>query len=430
MKKKVLILGSGGREHALAWAFAMDDNVSEVYCAPGNGGTAEIAENIKVNLVNLQEVLRLAQEKNIDLTIVGPENPLASGIVDLFRKEGLRIFGPDKYGAQLESSKLFARNLMAEKNISQPSYYSCNTREEVESLKGILELPLVLKADGLAAGKGVIVCETDDEFEQALKTIFDDGKFGDAARRISLERCLVGEELSVFAVCDGENFKILNTAQDHKRAFDDDKGPNTGGMGAYSPTPLSTPKLIDRVGVEIIQPTLDAMKERGHPFTGFLYVGLMIVDGDPHVIEFNVRLGDPETQVVLPLLKSSLFELLWNATEGKLKKSKVMVSHETAVTVVLAADGYPGKYKKGMIIKGLESVKDRLVFHAGTLQKDHDIISNGGRILNVVGFGKDLQSAIDDAYAIVESIEFSGKYYRKDIGKRGLQYLKKGDTND
>ena len=430
MKKKVLILGSGGREHAFAWAFAMDDNVSEVYCAPGNGGTAEIAENIKVNLVNLQEVLRLAQEKNIDLTIVGPENPLASGIVDLFRKEGLRIFGPDKYGAQLESSKLFARNLMAEKNISQPSFYSCNTRAEVESLKGILELPLVLKADGLAAGKGVIVCETDDEFEQALKTIFDDGKFGDAARRISLERCLVGEELSVFAVCDGENFKILNTAQDHKRAFDDDKGPNTGGMGAYSPTPLSTPELIDRVGVEIIQPTLDAMKERGHPYTGFLYVGLMIVDGNPYVIEFNVRMGDPETQVVLPLLKSSLFELLWNATEGKLKKSKVMVSHETAVTVVLAADGYPGKYKKGMIIKGLESVKDRLVFHAGTLQKDHDIISNGGRILNVVGFGKDLQSAIDDAYAIVESIEFSGKYYRKDIGKRGLQYLKKGDTND
>ena len=416
MKKKVLILGSGGREHALAWVFVNDDNVSKVYCAPGNGGTSKIAENITINLANLQEVLRLAQEKNIDLTVVGPENPLASGIVDLFRNEGLRIFGPDKYGAQLESSKLFARNLMAEKNISQPAFYSCNTREEVESLKGILELPLVLKADGLAAGKGVIVCETNDEFEQALKTIFEDGEFGDAARRLSLERCLVGEELSVFAVCDGENFKILNTAQDHKRAFDDDKGPNTGGMGAYSPTPLSTPELIDRVGIEIIQPTLDA--------------GLMIVDGDPYVIEFNVRLGDPETQVVLPLLKSSLFNLLWDATEGNLKKSKVLVSSETAVTVVLAADGYPGKYKKGMIIKGLDSVRDRLVFHAGTLQKDHDIITNGGRILNAVGFGKDLQSAIDDAYNIIESIDFSGKYYRKDIGKRGLQYLKKGDTND
>ncbi|MBC8256977.1 MAG: phosphoribosylamine--glycine ligase [Candidatus Marinimicrobia bacterium] len=430
MKKKVLILGSGGREHALAWSFANDDNVSNVYCAPGNGGTAEIAENIAINLANLQEILRLAQEKKIDLTVVGPENPLASGIVDLFRNEGQRIFGPDKYGAQLESSKLFARNLMAEKNISQPSFYSCNTREEVEALKEILELPLVLKADGLAAGKGVMVCETNDEFEQALKTIFDDGEFGKAANRISLERCLVGEELSVFAVCDGENFKILNTAQDHKRAYDDDKGPNTGGMGAYSPTPLSTPELIEMVGDEIIQPTLEGMKDRGHPYTGFLYVGLMIVDGDPFVIEFNVRLGDPETQVVLPLLKSSLFKLLWDATEGNLKKSKVVVSSETAVTVVLAADGYPGKYKKGMIIKGLDSVRDRLVFHAGTLQKDHDIITNGGRILNAVGFGKDLQSAIEDAYKIVDLIDFSGKYYRKDIGKRGMQYLKKGDIND
>ena len=426
MKKKVLILGSGGREHAMAWAFANDDNVSKVYCAPGNGGTSKIAENITINLANRQEILRLAQENKIDLTVVGPENPLASGIVDSFQKEGLRIFGPDAYGAQLESSKLFARNLMAEKKILQPSFYSCNTRDEVESLKVILELPLVLKADGLAAGKGVIVCETDEEFEKALKTIFEDGEFGEAARRISLERCLVGEELSVFAVCDGENFIILNTAQDHKRAFDGDNGPNTGGMGAYSPTPLSTPELIDKVGVEIIQPTLDAMKDRGHPYTGFLYVGLMIVDGDPYVIEFNVRMGDPETQVVLPLLESSLFELLWNATEGNLKKSKVVIAPKTAVTVVLAADGYPGKYEKGMKIKGLEKVQDRLVFHAGTLQKDHDIISNGGRILNVVGFGKDLKSAIDDAYDIAKSIEFSGKYYRKDIGKRGMQYLKKG----
>jgi phosphoribosylamine--glycine ligase len=326
----------------------------------------------------------------------------------------------------LESSKLFARNLKKKKKILQPSFYSCNTRDEVESLKVILELPLVLKADGLAAGKGVIVCETDEEFEKALKTIFEDGEFGEAARRISLERCLVGEELSVFAVCDGKNFIILNTAQDHKRAFDGDSGPNTGGMGAYSPTPLSTPGLIDRVGVEIIQPTLDAMKDRGHPYTGFLYVGLMIVDGDPYVIEFNVRMGDPETQVVLPLLESSLLELLWDATEGNLNKSKVAVSSKVAVTVVLAADGYPGKYEKGMKIKGLEKVQDRLVFHAGTLQKDHDIISNGGRILNVVGFGKDLKSAIDDAYDIANSIEFSGMYYRKDIGKRGVQYLKKG----
>ena len=430
MKKKVLVLGSGGREHALVWAFAKDDNVSKVYCAPGNGGTGEIAENITVNLANLQEVLRLAQEKKIDFTVVGPETPLAGGIVDSFRKAGLRIFGPDAYGAQLESSKLFARNLMAENKIPQPSFYSCNTREEVESLKEILELPLVLKADGLAAGKGVIVCQKEEEFETALRTIFDDGAFGNAADRVSLERCLYGEELSVFAVCDGENFTILNSAQDHKRAYDGDKGPNTGGMGAYSPTPLSTPKLLSRVGKEIIQPTLNAMIERGHPYTGFLYVGLMIVDGEPYVIEFNVRMGDPETQVVLPLLKSSLFELLWNATEGKLKQAKVLSSSQTAVTVVMAAEGYPGKYKKGMKIKGLDTIKDRLVFHAGTRKQNYDIVTSGGRILNAVGFGKDLKSAIDDAYDIVKAVDFSGKYYRKDIGKRGLQYLKKGVKND
>jgi len=366
----------------------------------------------------------LAQEKKIDFTVVGPETPLAGGIVDTFRKAGLRIFGPDAYGAQLESSKLFARNLMAENKIPQPSFYSCNTREEVESLKDILELPLVLKADGLAAGKGVIVCQKEEEFETALRTIFDEGAFGNAADRVSLERCLYGEELSVFAVCDGENFKILNSAQDHKRAYDGDKGPNTGGMGAYSPTPLSTPKLLSRVGKEIIQPTLNAMIERGHPYTGFLYVGLMIVDGDPFVIEFNVRLGDPETQAVLPLLKSSLFELLWNATEGKLKQTKVMSSSQTAVTVVMAAEGYPGKYKKGLKIKGLATVKDRLVFHAGTRKQNYDIVTSGGRILNAVGFGKDLKSAIDDAYDIVKAVDFSGKYYRKDIGGRGLQYLK------
>ena len=430
MKKKVLVLGSGGREHALVWAFAKDDNVSKVYCVPGNGGTGEIAENITVNLANLQEVLRLAQEKKIDFTVVGPETPLAGGIVDTFRKAGLRIFGPDAYGSQLESSKLFARNLMAENKIPQPSFYSCNTREEVGSLKEILELPLVLKADGLAAGKGVIVCQKEEEFETALRTIFDDGAFGNAADRVSLERCLYGEELSVFAVCDGENFKILNSAQDHKRVYDGDKGPNTGGMGAYSPTPLSTPKLLSRVGKEIIQPTLNAMIERGHPYTGFLYVGLMIVDGEPYVIEFNVRMGDPETQVVLPLLKSSLFELLWSATEGKLKQAKVLSSSQTAVTVVMAAEGYPGKYKKGMKIKGLDKVKDRLVFHAGTRKQNHDIVTSGGRVLNAVGFGKDLNSAIEDAYDIVKAVDFSGKYYRKDIGKRGLQYLKKGVKND
>ena len=426
MKKNVLILGSGGREHAFAWSLSNDKNVGKVYCAPGNGGTALIADNIALNLSNKEEIVRIVKDKKIDITIVGPEDPLAAGIVDTFKMEGLRIFGPDSYGAQLESSKLFARDLMAENNIPHPDYYACSTREEAESLKAILELPLVLKVDGLAAGKGVIICVNDKEFREGLDIIFDESNFGEAAKRISLERCLKGEELSVFAICDGKDYKILNSAQDHKRVFDGDKGPNTGGMGAYSPTPLSTKSLMRRVGKEIIEPTLIAMRDRGHPYVGFLYVGLMIVDDDPYVIEFNVRMGDPETQVVLPLLQSSLFELLWLATEGELKKAKINISSKTAVTVVLAAEGYPGNYQKGMRVTGLDKLENKLVFHAGTIRDSHDILTMGGRVLNVVGFGQDLSSAIMEAYDIAKEIKFSGKFYRRDIGKRGLKYLKKG----
>jgi phosphoribosylamine--glycine ligase len=395
-----------------------------VYCAPGNGGTESIAENIVVNLANHQEVIRLVQAKKIDLTIVGPENPLANGIVDAFNKENLRIFGPDSYCAQLESSKLFARDIMAEKRIKQPVYYSCNTISDVESLKEILELPLVIKADGLAAGKGVLICQKEKEFKEALKVIFEENAFGDASSRLSLERCIFGEELSVFAICDGFDYKIIGSAQDHKRAYDGDKGPNTGGMGAYAPTPLSTPELMDRVGKEIIDPTLEAMAEKGHPYRGFLYIGLMLVEGEPHVIEFNVRMGDPEAQVILPLLKSSLFQLIWDATEGKLKSAKVEFKDESAVTIVIAAEGYPIKYKKGRRIRGLDKLEDNMVFHAGTKSKDHDIVTSGGRVLNAVGFGSDLPSAIENAYQVVKKVKFRDQYYRKDIGKRGLQYLK------
>jgi len=357
---------------------------------------------------------------------VGPENPLAEGIVDTFQTEGLCIFGPDAYGSQLESSKLFARDLMAENNILHPDYYSCSTRQEAESLKAILKLPLVLKADGLASGKGVIICENDKDFDKGLEIMFDSSTFGDAASRISLERCLSGEELSVFAICDGKNYKIIGSAQDHKRAYDRDKGPNTGGMGAYSPTPFTTKTLIERIGSEIIEPTLSAMSVRGHPYKGFLYVGLMIVDGDPYVIEFNVRMGDPEAQVVLPLIKSSFFEILWHAAEGMLHKTDVIISSKTAVTVVMAAEGYPGFYEKGMRIKGLKKLKNQLIFHAGTRQHSHDTLTTAGRVLNAVGFGTDLRSAIEDAYDIVKKVDFSGKFYRHDIGQRGLKYLKKG----
>ena len=424
MKKKVLILGSGGREHALAWSMVNDKAVEKVYCAPGNGGTESIAENIVVNLANHQEVIRLVHEKEIDLTIVGPEDPLANGIVDAFNKENLKIFGPDRYCAQLESSKLFARDILAEQRIKQPAYYSCNTRSDIESLKDILELPLVIKADGLAAGKGVLVCQKEKEFKEALKVIFEENAFGEATSRLSLERCIFGEELSVFAVCDGLDYKIIGSAQDHKRAYDSDKGPNTGGMGAYAPTPLSTPDLLDRVGKGIIDPTLEAMAEKGHPYRGFLYIGLMLVEGEPHVIEFNVRMGDPEAQVILPLLKSSLFQLIWDATEGKLKSAKVKFKDESAVTIVIAAEGYPIKYKKGRRIRGLDKLEDNMMFHAGTKSKDHDIVTSGGRVLNAVGFGSDLPSAIENAYQVVKKVKFRDQYYRKDIGKRGLQYIK------
>jgi len=426
LKKNVLVLGSGGREHALVWCLLKDDNVANVYCAPGNGGTAQIAENISLNLSNQQEVVRIAREKNINLTVVGPENPLAEGIVDTFQAEGLRIIGPDAYGAQLESSKLFARDLMAENNILHPDYYSCSSRSEAESLKEILGLPLVLKADGLAAGKGVLICENEEAFENGLAIMFDNDTFGNAASRISLERCLVGEELSVFSICDGKEYRILGSAQDYKRVYDGDRGPNTGGMGAYSPTPLSTAKLLDHVGSEIIQPTLTAMAARGHPYRGFLYVGIMIVDGNPYVIEYNVRMGDPETQVILPLLKTSLFDLLWHAVEGTLDKIDVKISSRTAVAVVMASEGYPEAYEKGMRIKGLDKLQNRLIFHAGTRQDSHDTLTTGGRVLNAVGFGEDLLTAIADAYDIVKGVDFSGKFYRQDIGHRGLKYLKKG----
>ncbi len=425
--KNILVIGSGGREHAFVKSLHEDQNVGQIFCAPGNGGTALISTNIGLDISNHQTVIEFAKQNNIDLTIVGPEAPLSEGIVDAFNAEGLRIFGPNKFASQLESSKLFARDVMKEYNIPQPEYYSCNTRDKAERVKEILELPIVLKADGLAAGKGVLVCHTEIEFNDAMKVMYDDAAFGEACNEVSVEKCLIGEELSVFAVCDGNDFVILNSAQDHKRAYDGDLGPNTGGMGAYSPTPLSTPDMISKVSQQIIKPTLDAMVDKGNPFVGFLYAGIMIVNKEPFVIEFNVRMGDPETQVVFPLLKSSLYELLSKATDGKLVEYNVEISTKTAVTVVLSAEGYPASYPKGMEIHGLENMDGDLVFHAGTQKKENGrIVTSGGRVLNVVGFGNNLVSAIQDAYRIVEKVDFSGKFYRKDIGQRGLKYLNEG----
>ena len=418
-----MVLGSGGREHTMVWALAKDNNVDKIYCCPGNGGTGELAENINLDLKDFGKISEFVTENKIDFTIVGPEVPLADGIVDYFEQKKLLIFGPSKYAAKLESSKIFARYFMMKNQIPQPAFSVCDDRQSALKSREKISLPLVVKADGLAAGKGVIICNTEADYSDALDIMFSQRSFGDAGDRITIEECLIGEELSVFAICDGDHYKILNSAQDHKRIFDEDKGPNTGGMGAYSPTPLSTSELLEKVEKRIIQPTLQGMKEIGTPFKGFLYAGIMIVNGDPYVIEFNVRMGDPETQVVLPLLKSSFSELIYAAITGEIDKTDIKVSHKTAVTVVLAAKGYPGNYPKGMKINNIDRHIDGLIFHAGTTgNSDAGFITSGGRVLNVVGFGDNLNDAIKNTYDIASDIHFDNMYYRKDIGKRGLKY--------
>ncbi len=425
----ILVLGSGGREHAFVKAFSTESDVDRLYCAPGNGGTGLEAVNVPLNILDNAAVLNFVEQQNIDFTLVGPEAPLAKGLVDYLQAAGRRVFGPGKLAARLESSKLFTRRLLEKYKIRQPRYIACTNADQVRAAADSLGFPLVLKADGLAAGKGVFICNTSAEFEPALHNLLEGENSAAASGRISVEECLTGEELSVFAICDGTRHILLNSAQDHKRVFDGDLGPNTGGMGAYSPTPLSTGKLLQQVSAEIIEPVLQAMRQEGCPFRGILYVGLMISSGQPFVIEFNVRMGDPEAQVVLPLLESSLLELCFNAAGGDLKNARVSVSPKTAVTVVLTSEGYPGKYAKGFPIRGLESVPEGQLYHAGTLRLGDTVVTNGGRVLNAVGFGSDLESAIHNAYEIADKIEFNGKFYRSDIGQRGVNYLK-GKQND
>jgi len=372
--------------------------------------------------MNNEELLDFVNKKNIDLTIVGPEQPLANGVVDYFDKHNKVIFGPNKFCSQLESSKLFARYIMEKNNIPQPAFFECASEEEVLSVSGQLGFPLVMKADGLAAGKGVIICNNSQELNDAIDDMILNKKFGLAASKISVEEFLYGDEVSVFAICDGENYKIINSAQDHKRIFDNDKGPNTGGMGAYSPSPMFTSSLSNKVEEQILKPILNAMKDEGHPYKGFLYLGLMVNDGNPHVIEFNVRLGDPEAQVVLPLYKKSLYDLICSSINGNLDQIDVDEEAQYAVTVVLAAKGYPDKYNKGMQISGLDELDNELIFHAGTKIQDEKFITSGGRVINVVGIDSSLNEAINKAYRVVDSINFKEKYFRTDIGKKAFKY--------
>ena len=419
---RVLVVGNGGREHAIAWKLTQSTQLQELFVAPGNGGTQALpkTQNVPINLSEIAKLQEFAAQQAIDLTIVGPEAPLVDGIVDRFTAAGLPIFGPSRAAAQLEGSKAFAKAFMQRHGIPTGQSASFTDFDEaMRYLRGLDEAPVV-KASGLAAGKGVILPDTLDEAAETVKSMLLDGRFGRAGEEVVLEERLTGDELSVLAFCDGKNVLLLPAAQDHKRLFDRDRGPNTGGMGAFAPSPVATPALLAQVTQEILLPTLAGMAAEGMPYKGVLYAGLMLTANGPKVLEFNCRLGDPETQVILPLLKSDLLELVQAAMAGTLDQVTPVWSKGAAVTVVMASRGYPDEYETGFEITGLaEAAKAGAhVFHAGTKTMDQRLINIGGRVLTVTGVGDTLARASQQAYSGVQRIRFTGAQYRRDIGQR------------
>ena len=420
---KVLVIGSGGREHALAWRLAQSARVDEVLVAPGNAGTATEPKLTNVNLTAHRDLMQLARDQDVAFTLVGPEAPLAGGIVDEFRAAGLKIFGPTQYAAQLESSKDFAKAFMAKYNIPTAGYKTFSDAAEAHAYIDAKGAPIVIKADGLAAGKGVIVAMSDDEAHAAIDDMLVDNKMGDAGARVVIEDFLAGEEASFIVMVDGEHVLPMATSQDHKRLLDGDQGPNTGGMGAYSPAPVVTDAVYQRVMDEIIYPTVRGMQAEGHPFSGFLYAGLMINEqGAPFTIEFNCRFGDPETQPIMSRLESDFSELVEAGIDGCLHEVEAKWSEQSAVGVVLAAAGYPESPKKGDVITGLDAANQHgKVFHAGSkLNEQGELLTNGGRVLCVVGLGDDVKHAQAQAYAALENIQFDGMQYRRDIANKAL----------
>ncbi len=425
---KVLMLGSGGREHTLAWKLKQSPKVSEIICAPGNPGCALLGRNVSVSLGKLDEVVSLARNVSADLTVVGPEAPLVDGIVDRFRGEGLRIAGPTAAAAQLEGSKVFSKQFLQDQNIPTARFAVFESANAAESaLKaGQFEFPTVIKADGLAAGKGVLICEGLEPALDAVRSTMRSHDFGSAGDRIVIEEFLTGEETSFMVFTDGEHILPMVPSQDHKAAYEGDRGPNTGGMGAYSVDFLLDDQLRSRIMSTIIEPTLRGMSERGTPFQGILYAGLMLTADGPKVLEFNVRFGDPETQAVVPRLDSDLFELFWALAEGDLSGSEVAWKKDAAVCVVVASKGYPGPYSKGYEISGIpmaEEDSQTIVFHAGTALQNGNIVTGGGRVLGVTSLGPDLESAIIRVYEGVNKIHFQDMYYRRDIAAKGLKRL-------
>ena len=434
---KILVIGSGGREHALVWKIAQSRHAKKIYCAPGNGGIAELAECVAIKPEDIHGLLDFAKREKIDLTIVGPEAPLVAGIVDVFERAGLKIFGPSRQAARLEASKSFAKEMMRKCEVPTADFFVCRSVEAVHEATEKLGFPVVLKADGLAAGKGVVICETSEAVEQAAQSMLVEKIFGEAGNTVVVEECLEGEEASLLALTNGQEVVLLESSQDHKRIFDGDRGPNTGGMGAYSPAPMVTAEILDFVMRRVILPVIRGMKKEGAPYKGILYAGVMITNDGPKVLEFNVRFGDPETQVVLARLDSDLLDaLLWTlGADGKIPQLKW--DARPSVCVVVASGGYPGNYEKGKVIGGLEKVsrmKNIVVFHAGTERKKtcsgfffgpaFHYWTNGGRVLGITAKGRDLKSAIDRVYQAVGVLSFDTIHYRRDIGWRALEKCK------
>ncbi len=421
---KVLVVGGGGREHALIWKIAQSPKVTKIYAAPGNAGIAQLAECTPLKSDDIPGLLAFAKSKAIDLTLVGPEGPLSLGIVDEFTKAGLRVFGPSGKAAEIEASKRFSKDLMKKYHIPTAEYGVFTERAAAEAYVREKGAPIVVKADGLAAGKGVVVAETVEEAVKALDLIMGKKAFGAAGDRVVIEECLRGEEASFMAFSDGKTVVPMASSQDHKRVFDADKGPNTGGMGAYSPAPIVTKKLERKVMETIMVPTVRAMEKEGRLFKGVLYAGLMISDNEAKVLEFNARFGDPETQPIMARLETDLIDIIEAILAGSLSKIDIKWKPDSAVCVVMASGGYPGNYEKGKVIRGLENaagVSNVSVFHAGTAFKDGRIVTDGGRVLGVTGLGPVVAAAIDNAYKGVREISFEGAHFRRDIGARALE---------
>lgn len=416
---RVLVIGSGGREHALAWKIAQSPLVKKVFCAPGNAGTANVAENIDIPSDNIDALLQFATVTGIGLTIVGPEQPLVKGLVDSFEESGLRVFGPSQRAAEIEGSKVFCKDLMKKYGIPTARYESFDSPDQVKLFTKEDE-PVVVKASGLAAGKGVILCSNAEEARSAVQSIMQEKAFGNAGDQVVVEEFLTGQEVSLLAFTDGKTVLPLDSAQDHKAAFDGDKGPNTGGMGAYSPALVFTEELKQQVIDEIMIPTVRAMAKEGRYYRGILYAGLMLTESGPKVLEFNARFGDPETQPIMMRIKNDIVPIFEACIDGTLAKQSLQWRQEPTICVVMAAKGYPSSYEKGKEISGLNSDENRqvVVFHAGTKLENGKVLTNGGRVLGVTALGSDINQAIKNAYSAVDKIKWDGIHYRKDIGNK------------